>query len=74
MQFVAHTITHVHTHTLIVRKYGWTPLIVATRGNFADVVDLLLAHKANANACDTKGLSPLMTGECNKHERVEMRA
>jgi ankyrin repeat-rich membrane spanning protein len=42
-------------------QFGWTPLIVATRGNYEEVVELILSHKPNTNANDAQGLTPLMT-------------
>ncbi len=39
---------------------GWTPLIVAAHGQKKDVVDVLLAHGADANACGKKGTTVLM--------------
>lgn len=39
--------------------YSWTPLLVATYGNYVDVVNLLLEHKPNVNALDKDGCSPL---------------
>lgn len=42
-------------------QFGWTPLIVATRGNYEEVVELILSHRPNTNANDAQGLTPLMT-------------
>lgn len=39
--------------------YSWTPLIVATQGNFIDVVNSLLEFKPNINALDKDGCSAL---------------
>ena len=39
--------------------YCWTPLILATTGNFVDVVHLLLEHKPNVNAVDKDGCTAL---------------
>lgn len=39
---------------------GWTPLIVACHAQHAFVVETLLAHGADANACGMKGTSVLM--------------
>ena len=36
-------------------------MIVATRGNYDEVVELILSYKPNTNANDAQGLTPLMT-------------
>jgi ankyrin repeat-rich membrane spanning protein len=36
-------------------QYSWTALLVATRGNYVDLVRLLLDHKPNVNALDKDG-------------------
>lgn len=43
----------------LMAQYSWTPLLVATSGNFTDVVLLLLDHKPNVNATDKDGFTPL---------------
>ena len=35
--------------------FGWTALIVATRGNYEKVVETLLEAKPNINASDAQG-------------------
>lgn len=35
--------------------FGWTALIVATRGNFEKVVENILEAKPNINASDAQG-------------------
>lgn len=39
--------------------HSWTPLLVATQGNYEEVVNLLLDHKPNVNALDKDGCSAL---------------
>lgn len=36
-------------------QYSWTPLLVATKGNYVDLVNLLLEHRPNLNALDKEG-------------------
>ena len=43
------------TSPLSLRQYSWTPLLVATRGNYVDLVNLLLEHRPNLNAMDKDG-------------------
>ncbi len=37
----------------------WTPLHIAARWDRKEVVEVLLAHKADVNACTSEGMSPL---------------
>ena len=39
--------------------YSWTPLLVSVRGNFPQIVSLLLQHGPNVNAVDQEGLTAL---------------
>lgn len=39
---------------------GWTPLIVAAHGRHGNIVEVLLAYGADANACGKKGTTVLM--------------
>lgn len=39
--------------------YSWTALLVATQGNYEEIVQLLLEHKPNVNALDKDGCSAL---------------
>ena len=41
-------------------QFGWTPLLVAVRGNFENLVELLISYKPNVNACGSNGLTALM--------------
>ena len=42
-----------------VGMYSWTPLLVATRGNHAEAVDLILEKSPNVNAVDRDGMTAL---------------
>jgi len=42
-----------------VGMYSWTPLLVATRGNFIAVVEKLLEKSPNINTVDKDGLTAL---------------
>jgi ankyrin repeat protein len=42
-----------------VGMYSWTPLLVATRGNYVDIVSMILNHSPNNNAFDADGMSAL---------------
>ena len=42
-----------------VGMYSWTPLLVATRGNHIEAVDLILEKAANINAVDRDGMTAL---------------
>jgi ankyrin repeat-rich membrane spanning protein len=42
-----------------VGMYSWTPLLVATRGNFILIVEILLERSPNVNTVDKDGLTAL---------------
>ena len=42
-----------------VGMYSWTPLLVATRGNHVEAVDLILEKSPNVNAVDRDGMTAL---------------
>lgn len=39
--------------------YSWTPLLVATRANYVDIVELLLSYNPNINTIDKDGMTAL---------------
>src|SRR5687767_777273 len=45
--------------------YSWSPLLVATKGNFPDIVVTLLDYKPNVNAMDKDGY-PALTIACRE--------
>ncbi|KAG1664676.1 Kinase D-interacting substrate [Nymphon striatum] len=57
----------------LILNYSWTPLLVATTGNFSDVVLLLLDHKPNVNATDKDGCTAL-TIACKHGNNVIVKA
>ena len=39
--------------------YSWTSLLMAVRGNYPNIVSLLLKHSPNVNAVDQDGMTAL---------------
>ena len=42
-----------------VGMYSWTPLLVATRGNHVEAVNLILEKSPNVNSVDRDGMTAL---------------
>lgn len=62
-----------HLDRDMAEKHGWTPLIMASKGGFFDVVNLLLAENPNVNALDQDGRSALAWASKEGHNDIVVR-
>ena len=51
-------------------EVGWSPLLIASRGGFTDLVELFISHGADVNARSRSHQTPLHAAAWNGHEIV----